>query len=396
MLCNAVRTSVVLLVVIGSAASAAAQPAPPQATVQEPAKESAKEAKEPVKLIDRLKAPDQGGGFHFTEHWAIVPAIIKAGSGVAIGPAFSNKFANGAYFQVKALYSIRHFRQLQARYDTQTFWTGRALLTTRLRWQDAPKLRLFALGPDSPDLNVDYAERRTDATTRLRVQLKPHVRTAAGFGIERYATKNGRIDLVVDPPQQIMPGLGTKPWYAHSFVSAAFDSRMSPDYSRSGSLLEGTIHSFNDVNDGQPAFGRFEGVIQQLIPTFGEKGVIDVSASTWLSLASGARSVPFFLMPTLGGSSYLIGFQGYRFRDRHALVLKGEYRWAVHKMVDIAGQAEIGKVAPRVGDLTLSDAETSYSAGIRVHTKKQSLVNLDFAHSREGFRVVLLFTSVGS
>jgi len=216
--------------------------------------------------------------------------------------------------------------------------------------------------------------------------------------VERYSTKNGRIDRGNDaalPPQPIMPGLGTKPWYAHSFISGTHDSRTTPGYSRRGHLLEGTIHSFNDVNDGQPPFGRFEGVAEQLIPTNGAKGVIGLSVQTWLSLSSGARAVPFFLMPLLGGSSNLMAFPSYRFRDRHALALRGEYRWAVHKMIDVAGVGEIGTVAARVGDLGLGDAPTSIAAGIRVHSKTSSLVNLDLAHGREGFRLVLGFSSGG-
>jgi hypothetical protein len=391
----------VLVLAMGSATTALAQqpaPAPAPTPAQAPAPAPATKPS----LIDRIKEPDQGGGFHFTKHWAIAVGGIKSGSGAALGPAFSNKFENGAYFQVKGLYSIRRFRLLQARYDTQTFWRDRALLSTRVRWQDAPKLDLFALGPESPDLKVEYAERKSDVSTRLKVQFKPKVRMATGWGIERYTSSGGRIDLVVPPglglePLPVMPGLGTKPWYSHGFVSAALDSRTSPDYSRSGGVIEGGIHSFNDLHDGQDPFGRFDGAVQQLIPIFGAKGVIDLSANTWLSLASGSRSVPFFLMPTLGGSSYLLGFPSYRFRDRHALVLRGEARWAVHKMVDVAGLYEIGKVAPRVGDLSLSDdAANSVAVGIRAHTKSSSLVNLDLAHSREGFRFVIGFSSGGS
>jgi hypothetical protein len=390
MLCHTLRVVTLVALVLGSTASAFAQAKPVAAADPPP---------EPATLLDRIKEPDQGGGLHFTKHWAVVFGGIKSGSGAALGPAFSNKFENGAYFQVKALYSIRRFRLVQVRYDTQPFWGGRGLLINRIRFQDAPKLDLYALGPDSPDLNVDYAERRSDATARLRLQLTPALRMATGFGIERYSTNNGRIDLVNDPalaPQPIMPGLGTKPWYAHSFVSGALDSRLSPDYSRRGHLVEGTIHSFNDVNDGQPAFGRFEGVAEKLIPMHQAKGVLDVSAQAWLSLSSGARSVPFYLMPTLGGSSYLMAYPSYRYRDRHAVSLRGEYRWAVHKMIDVAGVAEIGTVAPRVGDLSFSDAPTSFAAGIRVHTKTASLVNLDLAHGREGFRFVLGFSSGGS
>ena len=104
----------------------------------------------------------------------------------------------------------------------------------------------------------------------------------------------------------------------------------------------------------------------------------------------------FFLMPTLGGASYLMGYPSYRFRDRHALALRGEYRWAVHKMIDVAGAYEAGKVAPRVGDLGLSSDFQSVAAGVRVHTKTSSLVNLDLAHSREGFRFVIGFSNSGS
>ena len=388
LLCHALRAVTLAALVLGSTASAFAQAKPVAAADPPP---------EPATLLDRIKEPDQGGGLHFTKHWAIVFGGIKSGSGAALGPAFSNKFESGAYFQVKALYSIRRFRLLQVRYDTQPFWSGRGLLINRIRFQDAPKLDLYALGPDSPDVNVDYAERRSDATTRLRLQVTPALRMAAGFGVERYSTGKGHIEQLNDPPQQeIMPGLGTKPWYAHSFVSGAFDSRLSPDYSRKGHLVEATVHSFNDVNDNQPAFGRFEGVLEKLISMHQEKGVLDLSAQTWLSLSSGARSVPFYLMPTLGGASYLMAYPSYRFRDRHALSLRGEYRWAVHKMIDVAGVAEIGAVAPRVGDLSFSDAPTSVAGGIRVHTKTSSLVNLDLAHGREGFRLVLGFSSGGS
>ena len=63
-----------------------------------------------------------------------------------LGPAFSNKFASGSYLQLKAVYSLKHFRLLQARYDTRRFWTDRAIVVNRVRWQDAPELSLYRLG----------------------------------------------------------------------------------------------------------------------------------------------------------------------------------------------------------------------------------------------------------
>jgi hypothetical protein len=386
MIWNVVRIFTMLLLVVGSTRAAFAQATP------------ASPPKEPTTLLDRMKQPDQGGGFHFTKNLAIVFGGIKSGSRIAAGPAISQKFKDGTYVQVKGVYSVKKFKLLQARYDSRKFWDDRASVVARGRWQDAPKLHLYRLGPESPDLRVDFGEKKTEGSARIRLQLQPTFRIGAGFGVEKYETTGGRIDLVAAPglpAVALVPGLGTKPVFAHTFFSAAHDSRTSPEYSLRGHLFEASIHSFRDLRDHQDPFGRFEAIADQLIPT-GNKGVLEGSAQVWLSLADGDRSVPFFLMPTLGGSSYLRAYPSYRFRDRHAILFRGEYRYPVHKMIDVAGLAEAGKVAPEVKGLKLRDMAASYAAGIRVHSKTSSIVDLDFAHGRDGFKLTIGFNSGGS
>ena len=354
--------------------------------------------KEPTTLLDRLKEPDQGGGLHLTKHFAIVFGGIKSGSGIAAGPALSWKFADGSYTQIKAVYSVKKFKLVQVRYDSRKFWDDRASVVTRVRWQDAPKLNVFRLGPDAPDQSVHWGEEKSEASMRIRLQLPGAMRIGAGFSMETYDTTGGRIDLVDAPglpPVAPLPGLGTNPWYAHAFFSAAHDSRTSPEYSRRGHLFEASIHTYNDVHDQQDPFGRFEAIAEQLLPT-GDKGVLDVSVQTWISLSDGDRSVPFFLMPTLGGSNYLRAYPSYRFRDRHALFLRGEYRWPIHKMIDLAGLVEGGKVAPEVKGLKLSNMAESYCGGIRVHSDKSSIVDLDICHGRDGIKFTIGFNSGGS
>ncbi len=136
--------------------------------------------------------------------------------------------------------------------------------------------------------------------------------------------------------------------------------------------------------------------LQQLIPTFGERGVIDVGLRTWFTDGKDQGSVPFFLMPTLGGGDLLRAFPSYRFRDRNALLFKAEYRWAVHKMLDVAGLYEAGEVAPRVADLDFNDMAHSYGVGIRAHSDKASLFRADLAHGREGWGFRVGFTAGGS
>jgi hypothetical protein len=351
-------------------------------------------------LKERLKEPDQAGGIHFTEHFGVAFGGIKQGSGVAIGPAFSHTFPDGGFTQLKAVYSLKRFSVLQSRYDTRRFWSDRAIVISRLRFQDAPKLSLYRLGPNSPDARVDYAERKSEGSSLLIWKVRPRIRFAAGFGIERYSTDGGRIDLKegdralpVIPP---LPGLSTHPWYAHTVGSLGFDTRTSPDYSRRGFYAMSALHDYHDFRDGQGSFRRLEGTLQQLVPTFGERGVIDLSAQIWLSQGADGGSVPFFLMPTLGGGDLLRAFNSYRFRDRDALLLKGEYRWAVHKMADVAGVYEVGTVASRPDAFSMDGLEHSIAIGIRVHSDKASLFRADMAHGREGFGFRVGFTTFGS
>jgi hypothetical protein len=351
-------------------------------------------------LRERLSKPDQAGGLHFTDHFAVALGGIKQGSGIALGPAFSTTFPNGGFVQLKAVYSIKRFWVLQARYDTPRFWSDRAILISRLRWYDAPELSLYRLGADSPNARSEYSERRTDGTTLLMFKPVPKIRLNAGFGVERYAT--GAEPLPVEEGAQALretpalPGLGTHPWFAHSYASIAHDTRLSLDYSRRGHNAEIGLHDYHDWKSGQDSFRRLETSLQQLIPTHDERGVIDVGLRTWFTDGKDQGSVPFFLMPTLGGGDLLRAFPSYRFRDRNAMLFKAEYRWAVHKMLDVAGLYEAGEVAPRVKDLDFEDMAHSYGIGIRAHSDKASLFRADLAHGREGWGFRVGFTAGGS
>jgi hypothetical protein len=361
-------------------------------------------ADEPMSLVERLKEPDQAGGLHFTEHWAVVFGGIKQGSGIALGPAWSTKFADGGFVQIKGVYSIRQFKLLQARYDSRRFWNDRAIVISRLRWQDAAELKLYQFGIDSPDRRVDYAERKTEGSTLLVVKPSPRVRATAGFGVERYRTSADRLSELFDLPLlgspgltlAPFPGLGARPVFAHTMGSLGYDTRLSPDYTRGGQWFDGELHAYRDVRGNEDSFGRFEGNAEQYVPTHGGKGVIGLYARTWISLADASTTVPFYLMPTLGGGTVFRAFPSYRFRDRHALLLATDYRWAVHDMADVVVTYEAGKVARTVRGLSLDNMAHSIAIGIRGHTDKAGLLRADVAYGREGWGFRIGFSGGGS
>ena len=215
---------------------------------------------------------DQGGGLHFTKHFAIVFGGIKQGSSIALGPAVSWESPERGYLQIKGGFSIKEFKLLQVRYDSPRFFNERSMVTTRLRWQDAPELPLFLRGPDSPNKHLTIGMTKTEWSAVLRTLVAPNTFVSVGSGVEGYASKGRWADLdeaaarLGTPPDA--PGLGTRPWYVRSFASASYDTRFSPDYSRTGHLLEAGVYHYHDVPGVTQSFQRYEFAALKLLPTF--------------------------------------------------------------------------------------------------------------------------------
>ena len=346
---------------------------------------------------------DQGGGILFTKHFGVAFGGIKQGSSIAVGPAVSWKFENGAYLQIKGGFSIKRFKLLQARYDSRPFLNDRALISTRLRWQDAPTLPLYQPGPDSPDRHVDIGGTKTEWSAFMRTLVAPHTTVSFGSGVEGYTSEAKwgdaaeAVDRLGSPPDA--PGLGTRPWYIRSFVVASNDTRLSPEFSRTGHLLEAGLYHYHDTESGgAQSFQRVELATAKLLPFFrtegGEdqpryKSALEVFARAWLSHSGTGDEVPIYLQTFLGGGDNLRGYSSYRFHDRNAVLVGTEYRHAVHKMVDVAVLLEAGTVARTPSAFSFDDLAPSAAVGIRVHTKTSGLLRLDLARGRDGFKFAI-------
>jgi len=348
------------------------------------------------KAVKHVPPPDQGGGFHFTKHLAVVFGGIKPGQGIALGPALSETFSDGGYAQLKGVYSVRNFRLVQGRYDTRPFWRRRSMLVTRVRWQDAPELSLYRIGIDSPRDRARYGEQKTEVSTAIDTRITRILHLAAGFGVERYAISTGNVDIGEDHALAgvpLEPGLSTRPWFTHSAVGAAIDTRQS-GYARSGTILDVAAGDYRDWHDGTYAFQHLEGGVRQFFAV-GSRGSIGVSTRAWFSHAGEGHAVPFYLMPTLGGGEALEAFNTYRFRDHDAWWLRAEYRHAVHDMIDAVGFYEAGTVAPKARLLSLGQSVRDAGGGIIVHTRDATLLRLELARGFEGFGLTIVFSPGG-
>ena len=107
-----------------------------------------------------------------------------------------------------------------------------------------------------------------------------------------------------------------------------------------------------------------------------------------------SEAIPFYMLPTLGGSEDLRGFADFRFRDRNLVVVNAEYRWEAFSGLDVALFADAGQVAAKVSDIRLRDMKTAAGFGFRFNTAKKVFYRVDVGFSREGTRVYMKFGNV--
>lgn len=393
MLWTAARTGLALLLL--TAVPSTAQT--PDTRASETARQQEEKARDlapykPNRLERELLKIEEAGGFNVPRGFFVTFGDIKRGSSIALGPAYGKMFNNGAVVIAKGTYSIRQFKLVQLFAQAPPLATGRVIINGRARWQDAPELAVYPLGPGSPKTRANYSETKTEFSGQAAFVPVRVIRLGAGAGFERFDTggaSNGRHPSVEQLFTSFdMPGIGADPEYVHSFVSAGIDSRTGPGFSRTGTLLQATLHDYRQQNEGPWSFRRLDGIARQMIPILHGNWVIDLSVRASTTDPDVGNAVPFFLMPDLGGGRLLRGYSSYRFRDRHSIIATAEYRWYVQEYAEMAVFYDAGKVVPRKGALDFTGLKSDVGIGLRFHTPGTTILRLEVARSTEGFRLI--------
>jgi outer membrane protein assembly factor BamA len=189
------------------------------------------------------------------------------------------------------------------------------------------------------------------------------------------------------------PGLGAKITYLHSQATAAYDSRPSPGYARRGSYAGVTVHDYTDVDDGF-GFTQTDYEAIQHVPLKRETWVLSFRGAVTTSGTKGGQTIPFFMLPSVGGGSSLRAYSSWRFRDRSSMELQAEWRIMVNRYVDTAVFYDAGKVAAHTRDLGFSGLRDDFGFGLRLHGPLATPLRIDLAKGNEGLHLVLAASAV--
>jgi hypothetical protein len=316
---------------------------------------------------------------------------VYSGGGFTLGAGYRQFTGDRTQWSVSGLYSLKGYKLIQLDTSSPGHLGDHLDFHGSALWRDATQVSYHGLGIDSP-ADADTAFRMQQAVVGGDVTARLHrfLLLTAAASYEDYTLKDptGTFTPVEDVfTPATAPGVGVNPDYLHTWASAAFDWRPAADYARRGGLYSIARHHYAD-RDSTYSFDRLDAEIVPHIPILRENWVISMRGRLETTLDD-TDQVPYFLLPALGSGSTLRGYSSWRFRDRHAMLLSGEWRWIPNRMaLDMALFYDTGMVAPRLDAIALHAFVSDVGVGIRFHAPAKTPLRVELAKGSEGWRLV--------
>jgi hypothetical protein len=315
---------------------------------------------------------------------------VYSGGGFTLGAGYRRYLGDRLTGNIQGLYSVKNYKLIELALQPPRPHSGRLDFRVVTGWRDATQVSYYGLGIQSPDSRSAFGMQQGYAGGDL--SFRPYRWTILGGSAtyEAFALGDGSgsaPDVDDTFTTVTAPGLGDSPDYLHTMASAGIDTRASPGYARRGGLYEIAYHRFDDRRDTY-SFDRLDAEIVQHFPIVRENWVLSLRGRLQSTL-SDTDAVPYFLMPALGSGSTLRSYGSWRFRDRHALLFTGEWRWTPSRLaMDAVIFYDAGTVAERRDGLRLDDMKSSIGGGIRFHTPVATPLRVEIAGGGEGLRLV--------
>ena len=325
--------------------------------------------------------------------WYPLAGSVRSGGGLALGGGYRTYYRGNAYLDVHGLYSIRGYKRVEVRTRSVADQPARERVgfTLRAGWRDLTQLAFYGTGMETAVGDRTSARvRHTYAGGALRARPHRWIRLRAEADVERYVLGAGHgthpsIETAHAAPAG--PGLGAPLSFARVGGTAAFDSRSSPGYTKTGGYYGATLQAWVD-RAAAHSFERLDVDLVQHVPLLRETWVLAFRGRLE-SILDDEDVVPFYLLPALGSGDTLRGYATDRFRDRHALLLSAEWRWAPNRhFFDMALFVDAGKVAARRADLDLRGLRTNWGIGARFHGPSSTALRVEVAKGREGWAYI--------
>ena len=295
---------------------------------------------------------------------------VYPGGMIGLGAGYRRSVGDAGVMNALGAWTLRNYKLARVDFALPLTATRRVVIAPHALWLDAPAVDFYGTGPDTTrEEKGTFGYSPAAAGVNGIVRVTDWLALGAGAEAQTIGTDLAGEDIR----------------YVIARGAAGIDWRSSPGYTRTGGLyrVEWTNH---DARRGGPfGFRQIEAEVVQHLPLFRESSVLSFRGLVTTTDTRTGQTVPIFMLPALGGGTTLRGYPSWRFRDRHRLLLSGEYRWMASQVIDMAIFADAGTVAARRGDLRLRGLKKDVGIGIRLHGPTFTALRLDLARGSEGW-----------
>jgi hypothetical protein len=320
--------------------------------------------------------------------------MISGAGWISVGPGYRRHVLNDdAVIDASTAISWRGFMMANAIFEFPLLAGGRLTTGVEALWQDATQLNYFGVGPDSSvDLRSQYRLQTMNVVGYARYRPTRSLAVVGRFGwIDRPSVSSAtgwfnpdHLDAQATFPDDPAMTIAVQPWFLHGEVAILTDTRDYDDHPTRGALYRAAAGAY-EADQRRFSFRRYELEGLQVFRLFDRAWFLALHGWGVFADAEADQEMPFYLMPTLGGSNTLRGFHNYRFRDRNLLLASAESRWPLFAHVDAAVFIDTGNVAARAEDLGLD--KVVYGFGFRAHSHRSTIGRVDVAYNAEGWHV---------
>jgi len=322
--------------------------------------------------------------------------MITGSGWLTLGPGYRHYFANDkAYFDTSAAVSWHFYKMGQARVEMPELFNRHLRLGTQAMWADNTQVHYFGIGPDvSDDAESQYRLQTHDVVGYAIWSFTDTFYASGKFGwLGRPALMQpgGTFKPSLPTTQDVFPddpaaSLSKQPSFLHDEDALTSDTRNHRGHPTKGHMFRAALTNYWDRTGGTYTFHTWEAEGLEYIPLSDKLVVLALHGWTVYSNPDAGHAIPFYLMPSLGGTRTLRDYHNYQFHDNNLLVLNGEVRFGVWPHMDVAPFVDAGNVAESFGDLNLD--KTSYGVGLRLHNDYTTFARLDFAWGPQGSHVI--------
>jgi hypothetical protein len=341
------------------------------------------------KFLDQVEQTLLSGGIHF--HPFFDSAL--AGGGFTLGAGYGRHVSSYNIIDIRGSFTFKGYKRIETAFLAPRLFERRGSLLLVGGWREATQVGFYGLGNENTSKNdranysfkQPYASGTLDLWPTRKLLLLRGILDVAKWDVGAGKGDEPSVDQVYTP--QTLPGLGATPTYVHSQGTLALDSRPGPGYARRGGYYGISFSDYHD-QDGLYGFRRTDYEATQHVPLLRDAWVLSFHGEAQLANAANNQTIPYFMLPSLGGGSSLRGFSSWRFRDRNSLLLQAEWRVLANRFLDMAVLYDAGRVASRRSDLTTAPLKSDYGLGFRFHGPLTTPLRIEFVKSNEGLALV--------